>query len=701
MCILRYYKNIQLYFRYRIVVQISFLLICFLIKDGYSQLRTRIYTGKNEYEIYSTDTYRTNETDRNTFVLYRGLSQRGVVSLHDHMIVTERYLDENGQPSSGLELTGGTAIPRYDPMDIGPVHRFVRESLPQVIVDDEIIQPFFPAVVNPDIMPGNVDEMSMASFAYPPGLKVTVKNYAFYNPNHGDYIISEISVRLTRDIEEIGGSPDYPEQTVEGVTWVTGFGFGPTELGERSQDMFNNYIGDEWAYAFAEPVAVQYPAQDARSHLFISYTWDDDNPDSPIYDVADPSPTTGEFLGAAVPGFAFLYVEREPALNPQAYINDDNAQPYSVGWYSVRDHVHGNQLPAVLTLPGIHLPQFSRDPTADPTLEGRLGNYQSIGPYNLDQDEKSFRAVYAMGCAAIARSEALSLGERWLEGSVTDEEQNRLVRVTLRDSLVEILSRANWAFGRTTDGKDRFTVPPAFPSPDLTVTSGDQKITLEWEDVASQISDFIEYRIYRSKGTYSDEFSLIFATGDSQNPVITQYVDENVVLGNHYYYYVTVAANGPSAHELGYEPLFHGILESSPFTNRTLRPAIPLDLGKETVEHVLVIPNPWNISSGAYNYGTTADRRLNNQLTFVNLPPYCQIRIYTLRGELIFEKMHTDGSGTDIWYQTTASNQEIASGLYLLHISDAYGLPASGQSTNDLSDRKRLPDKIVKFVVVR
>ena len=699
-----FFKSVLHYFRCSIIIQFP-IIIFLLIEDGYTQLRTRIYTGKIEYEVYSTDSYSTGESDRNTFVLYRGLSQRGVVSYHDHMIVTTHYLDENGMSSSGLELTGGTAAPRYDPLDIGAVHRIVREPLPKVIVDGKVVAPFFPAEVNPDIMPGNVDEMTLASFSYPPGLRVTVKNFAFYNTNHSDYILSEINVQFTRDIQEVPGAPDYPEQTVEGLTWSTGFGFGPTEIGERSQDVFthlmDDLVGDEWAYAFPEPVTARYPVNEARNQLIVSYTWDDDNPSTAFYDVADPSSTTGEFLSAAVPGFSFLYVDKNPVINPDGYFNDDHTQPYSTGWYSYRDHVRRYKLPAVLTAPGIHLPILSTEPTADPTTQGRLANYQSIGPYNLSQDNQIFRAIYAVGCAALSRSEAVSLGQKWLTGSVSHEEQQQLVRVSLRDSLVDILSRANWAFGRTTEGKDRFTVPPAPHSPDLTVTSGDHKITLEWEDLASQVSDFIEYRIYRSKGSYLDEFSLVFGTGNLENPATTHFVDEDVVLGNQYYYYVTVVAECPTGNKLGYQPLFNGNLESSPFVNRTIEPAIPLDLGKETVEHVLIIPNPWHIQGGAYNYGTITDRRSNNQLTFVNLPSYCQLRIYTLRGELVFEKMHTDGSGTDMWDQTTSSNQEIASGLYLLHISNAYGLPASGQNTSNLSGRKKLPDKIVKFVVVR
>jgi len=75
-------------------------------------------------------------------------------------------------------------------------------------------------------MPGNVDEMTLATVTYPPGLRVTVKNYTFHNPNHSDYILSEISLRLTRDIEEI--MIQHPD-----VADVAGFGAPDDKWGER------------------------------------------------------------------------------------------------------------------------------------------------------------------------------------------------------------------------------------------------------------------------------------------------------------------------------------------------------------------------------------------------------------------------------------------------------------------------------------
>ena len=148
------------------------LLLLFLIMltvEVNAQLRARIYTGSVEYEVYSTDFYNTAETQRNTFILERGLYQRGVVQAHDHILTTTRYLDQDGDVVEGLEMTGGTAIPRYDPMDIGAVLRIVPEALPTVVVDGKVVEPLFPVIVDPSQIPGNVDEMTIATFGYPPG----------------------------------------------------------------------------------------------------------------------------------------------------------------------------------------------------------------------------------------------------------------------------------------------------------------------------------------------------------------------------------------------------------------------------------------------------------------------------------------------------------------------------------------------------
>jgi hypothetical protein len=53
---------------------------------------------------------------------------------------------------------------------------------------------------------------------------------------------------------------------------------------------------------------------------------------------------------------------------------------------------------------------------------------------------------------------------------------------------------------------------------------------------------------------------------------------------------------------------------------------------------------------------------------FYNIPPYCTIRIYTERGDLIKTIEHTDGSGDEEWKSVTSSGQVVVSGVYIAYI---------------------------------
>ena len=46
----------------------------------------------------------------------------------------------------------------------------------------------------------------------------------------------------------------------------------------------------------------------------------------------------------------------------------------------------------------------------------------------------------------------------------------------------------------------------------------------------------------------------------------------------------------------------------------------------------------------------------------------CQLKIFTERGDLIWEKDHTDGSGDELWDSMTSSGQIVVSGIYILYV---------------------------------
>jgi hypothetical protein len=103
--------------------------------------------------------------------------------------------------------------------------------------------------------------------------------------------------------------------------------------------------------------------------------------------------------------------------------------------------------------------------------------------------------------------------------------------------------------------------------------------------------------------------------------------------------------------------------------------------GARKLDNVKVVPNPyivrnpWEVSS---DYG---------ELRFTNLPDECEIRIYTLAGNLIKTLEHTVEAtaasaiqgGTEKWDILTDNNQRPASGIYIYHIETPDGDTKTGK----------------------
>jgi hypothetical protein len=85
---------------------------------------------------------------------------------------------------------------------------------------------------------------------------------------------------------------------------------------------------------------------------------------------------------------------------------------------------------------------------------------------------------------------------------------------------------------------------------------------------------------------------------------------------------------------------------------------------------ITVVPNPFIIRH------ELMPNENNPALYFTNLPPSCDIRIYTLAGDLVTVINHSSGataSGTAVWDLRNNNFQRVASGLYLYHVQDASG----------------------------
>jgi len=80
---------------------------------------------------------------------------------------------------------------------------------------------------------------------------------------------------------------------------------------------------------------------------------------------------------------------------------------------------------------------------------------------------------------------------------------------------------------------------------------------------------------------------------------------------------------------------------------------------------VRVVPNPYDIRGRLLQFG---DLYQYDRIAFYGLPAVCKLKIFTERGDQIWEANHTNGTGDEIWDSKTSSGQIIASGIYILYV---------------------------------
>ena len=95
---------------------------------------------------------------------------------------------------------------------------------------------------------------------------------------------------------------------------------------------------------------------------------------------------------------------------------------------------------------------------------------------------------------------------------------------------------------------------------------------------------------------------------------------------------------------------------------------------------VAAVPNPYrgDIAYSSYNppwEKPTGDRpwwmEQDRRIQFINLPPLCEIKIYSLAGDLVYTLQHNDPTrGYEDWNLTSSVGQAISSGLYLFTAED-------------------------------
>jgi hypothetical protein len=94
---------------------------------------------------------------------------------------------------------------------------------------------------------------------------------------------------------------------------------------------------------------------------------------------------------------------------------------------------------------------------------------------------------------------------------------------------------------------------------------------------------------------------------------------------------------------------------------------IDAQLARDELSEIRVVPNPY-IAHALWE-NTEGIRKIQ----FTHLPDECNIRIYTLAGDLVKVIEHNNGTGTEDWDLLNKNQQGIVPGVYFYHVESKYG----------------------------
>jgi hypothetical protein len=138
-----------------------------------------------------------------------------------------------------------------------------------------------------------------------------------------------------------------------------------------------------------------------------------------------------------------------------------------------------------------------------------------------------------------------------------------------------------------------------------------------------------------------------------------------------YYYAVTTFDRGYSLQQ-GTQGLTKvdncAVQEGIPYNCPQDLTRLSLEVNAQTdLYNVYVVPNPVRTGSSRLttdNYHNFPD----GLVRFVNVPPNCIIKIFTVAGDLVWINDHTDGGGNVEWDTRNLEEEDVASGVYVYRI---------------------------------
>jgi hypothetical protein len=240
--------------------------------------------------------------------------------------------------------------------------------------------------------------------------------------------------------------------------------------------------------------------------------------------------------------------------------------------------------------------------------------------------------------------------------------------------------------------KHGFHTPRPPPPPHVRVESGNRQVTLKWDALSREVDPetyldpyrgdkssrpFEGYRVYKSTQSVNGPWVLLAeydTPGDgfaSELGLQRRFTDAGLLNTCEYYYAVTAFSK---------EDTVFGFRSRESRIPLSAVTAVPGPPPAKRVGEVAVVPNPYRGDVSYSGFNPPWERPTGNRTTwiendrrmqFINLPERCEIKIFTLAGDLVRTMHHDDPSSSyQDWNLTSYVNQAVASGIYLFTVQD-------------------------------
>jgi len=680
----------------------GFVLLAVFINNAAAQDQRWVVVGQLQSYFYDYGTETENESGTNFFswptqystdqTTFRG---KGI------WLGATDYFDPVQEKNKTVKVIGsGPRIPsnHYNMIFPQSIKMIGKYNHPTVIVDEQIASSntLYDAV---DEWDENLpcDRLVINKFNTSIGVSVTRKIYAFNQQNHDDYFIYDYVFKNTGIYNEAG---DVYEQTLN--NFYAYYMWRPSFSGVTSLEWGSTWgaFSSQWGSSnLIHNFTTKDPEGMRGFYSWYGPTNADEHPLSPQQDWGCPDHEDTGVLGSAkYLGAVVLFAsksadnfdaddENQPATD--AYVGGDGAimetavsqydEVFMQQRYNVMSegHIAASQSEDCLSAVGTdgYVEDWTTsNPYRNTNTNGGAMQGFGFGGYTLAPGD-SIRIVMAEGVNGISWEKCREIGKKWIayhngtsepsldyppEGSNEwgFEEHNAYKRAwceTGVDSILKVFQNAEDNFNAG------INVPAPPPPPEnFTVSSGGNKITLTWSDNATGAPNFDGYVIYRSEGEvkqYTTVYKKVFECSGGTD-LTHVFEDTSAVRGFNYYYYIQSKDDGSQNIAEPGKPLY-----SSLFWTLTSVPAYLRRPAGSFLEHVRVVPNPYDIRSRMFQFGEDYQY---DRIAFYELPPVCRVKVFTERGDLIWEKEHRDGSGDELWDSITSSRQIIVSGVYIL-----------------------------------